>query len=441
MTKERKDIFIAGFALFAIFFGAGNLIFPPSLGLAAGKAWPLAALGFLLTDPVLPILGVIATSKVGGRAEDLGKRVSPLFAKILGAVCILVIGPLFAVPRTAATVYEIAVKPIMPSSPLLITSLIFFIVTYMLVINQSGVIDKIGKYLTPALLVILTVIIGACVINPIGDLVVPQPGNYFLKGFEEGYQTMDALGASLMAGIVLSDLIFRGYKDRKKQQHMTTRIGLVAAVLLAFIYGGLTYVGAAGSAIFSSDMSRVDLLLGLVNAIFGTVGTISIAIAVSLACLTTSIGLTATAANYFSGISNGKLSYKAVAIAVVICSFALSNFGVEGLISIAVPILCTVYPLIIVLILTTLFDEYMPNDHTYRGAVLGAFIVSLTMNLNSTFNILNGPMALIQKLPLYANGFPWIVPSIALGVLFMIYGKMTQKNLPREGQLGEDRTA
>ena len=114
-----------GFALFAIFFGAGNLIFPPSLGVIAGKHWILAAFGFLLTDPVLPILGVIATSKAGGKAEDLGKRVSITFSRTLGAISILVVGPLFSIPRTAATTHEIAIQPNLSNVPLIVTSIVF----------------------------------------------------------------------------------------------------------------------------------------------------------------------------------------------------------------------------------------------------------------------------------------------------------------------------
>ncbi|MCR2044337.1 branched-chain amino acid transport system II carrier protein [Anaerosalibacter massiliensis] len=428
MTKKRKDIFIVGFALFAIFFGAGNLIFPPSLGVVSGKHWALAAFGFLLTDPVLPILGIIATSKAGGKAEDLGKRVSLTFSRTLGAISILVVGPLFSIPRTAATTHEIAIQPTLSSIPLIITSIIFFVLTYLLAVNQSNVIDKIGKYLTPALLIILTIIIITSIVNPIGSRIEPEPNNYFLIGFEEGYQTMDALGASLMAGIVLTDLTFRGYKDRKEQEYMTNRAGLVAGALLLFIYGGLTYVGATGSSVFRPDMPRVDLLLALVNELFGSAGAIAISIVVSLACLTTSVGLTATTANYFNDISNGKVSYKFMVIAVTICSFFLSLLGVEGLISIAVPVLSTIYPVIIVLILMTLFDKYIPSGATYTGAVLGAFIVSFIINLNKTFKILNSSMKLIKKLPLYENGFPWIVPAIVLSVLFMIYSKLKYKN-------------
>lgn len=425
MIKERRDILFTGFALFAIFFGAGNLIFPPSLGLSSGTSWYIAAFGFLLTDPVLPVLGVIATSKVGGRAEDLGKRVSPKFAKILGAICILTIGPLFAVPRTATTVYEIAVNPIAPNSPLILTSLIFFAVTYVLVINPSTVIDTIGKYLTPLLLIILTAIIGLSIFNPIGTAGQASGGNLFLNGFQEGYQTMDALGASLMAGIVLTDLVFKGYKDRKKQQYMTKRIGLVAGVLLVYVYGGLTFVGSTAGSVFDQNIERAPLLLGIVGNLFGSIGTAPIALVIALACLTTSIGLTATAANYFNSISNGKLSYKLVATLSVIVSVFLSLFGLEGLIKIAFPVLAIAYPVMITLILMTLFDKYIKYNTTYTGAVIGAFLVSLIETLNGSLGILSGTMSIIEKFPLASFGFPWIFPAIVLGIVGMIYGKMT----------------
>lgn len=245
---------------------------------------------------------------------------------------------------------------------------------------------------------------------------------------------MDALGASLMAGIVLTDLIFKGYKERKEQEYMTIRVGLVSGVLLLLVYGGLTFVGGAtGSAVFKPGITRVDLLLGLVDGLFGRVGAISIAIAVTLACLTTSVGLTSTAANFFNSVSNGKLSYKAVSIAVVLCSLFLSVIGVEGLINIAIPILSTVYPVMIVLILMTLFDRYISNNMTYTGAVIGAFLTSLIININGTFGILKGAMVLVKKLPLFEAGFPWIVPTIVLSILFTIFGKKgNSKNLEHE---------
>ena len=232
-----------------------------------------------------------------------------------------------------------------------------------------------------------------------------------------------------MAGIVLTDLILKGYKDRKEQEYMTIRVGLVSGVLLLLVYGGLTFVGATGSGIFKGDISRVDLLLKLVYGLFGNAGAVAISIAVALACLTTAVGLTSTAANFFNSVSNGKLSYKAISIAVVLCSLLLSVIGVEGLISIAVPILSTVYPVMIVLILMTLFDRHIPNNMTYTGAVIGAFLISLIININGTFGILNGAMGIVKKLPLFEAGFPWIVPTIVLAILFTIFGKKNKPTL------------
>ena len=187
MNKKFKDIIIVGFALFAIFFGAGNLLFPPYLGVLAGTEYKKAMFGFLLTDPVLPILGVIITAKLGGAAEDLGKRVGNNFSKVLGTVTILTIGPLFAVPRTAATTHEVFVSKVFPGTPLWVTSLIFFILTSIFVFNETGVIDKIGKYLTPGLVIILLVIIVKCIVDPIGVMNIKTENQIFLKGFAEGY--------------------------------------------------------------------------------------------------------------------------------------------------------------------------------------------------------------------------------------------------------------
>ena len=351
MNKKFKDIIIVGFALFAIFFGAGNLIFPPYLGVLAGTEYKKAMLGFLLTDPVLPILGVIITAKLGGAAEDLGKRVGNNFSKVLGTVTILTIGPLFAVPRTAATTHEV-----FPGTPLWVTSLIFFILTAIFVFNETGVIDKIGKYLTPGLVIILLVIIVKCIVDPIGVMNVATENQIFLKGFAEGYQTMDALGAALMTGIVVSDLKRKGYLNEQERVKLVKWVGLVAFLLLAIIYGGLIYVGATASKIYTVQYTRVDILLGTVQHILGSAGKFAIGIAVSLACLTTSVGLSAVAGDFLSGITKNKLGYKPIVLATVFVSGLISLAGVEGLINAAVPILSTVYPIIMVLIFLGIFD-------------------------------------------------------------------------------------
>ncbi|MGR7839886.1 branched-chain amino acid transport system II carrier protein [Finegoldia sp. P3-F-LR] len=427
MNKKFKDVIIVGFALFAIFFGAGNLIFPPYLGVLSGTEYKKAMLGFLLTDPVLPILGVIITAKLGGGAEDLGKRVGNKFAKILGTVTILTIGPLFAIPRTAATTHEVFVSKVFPGTPEWVTALIFFMLTAIFVFNETGVIDKIGKYLTPGLVIILLVIIGKCIVDPIGVMNIATENQIFLKGFAEGYQTMDALGAALMTGIVVSDLKRKGYVNDEERLKLVKWVGLVAFVLLAIIYGGLIYVGATASKIYTVQNTRVDILLGTVQNILGSAGKIAIGIAVSLACLTTSVGLSAIAGDFFSNITKDKLGYKPIVLATVVISGVLSLVGVEALIKAAVPILSTVYPIIMVLIFLGIFEKYIKYDLIYTGAVLATFVVSFVEVLNQNFKILQGFTDAIKTLPLSSVGFEWLLPAIVMGAVFGVIAYIQDK--------------
>lgn len=428
--NKTRDIIVSGFALFAIFFGAGNLIFPPLLGNMTGTSWGAAMTGFLSTDPILPILGLIATAFVGGRAEDLGKRVSPKFAVILASICILLIGPVLSVPRTAATTFEIAIQPYVADHfvtlAMVVTSLIFFGITWYFSINEGKVIDIIGQFLTPGLLLVLAAIIIKAIVTPIGAIVDTGMANAFHQGFTEGYQTMDALGAALMCGLVLTNLIKGGYTEKKVQRSMLIQSGIIAGVLLALVYGGLTFVGAQTSAVAETD--RVALLLGIVRTIYGTAGGILIGITVALACLTTAVGLTSTAGNFFSKVSGGRLSYKSVVTAVVVFSTFMSLLSVSGIIGLAIPILSTIYPVVIVLILITLFDRYIEYDLSYQGPVAVAFLIGFIEAMNSSFGWFEGIHGLLLKVPLGAQGFPWAIPALIFFVAFSFIGRATGKS-------------
>ena len=374
MEIKRKDVIVCGFALFAIFFGAGNLIFPPHLGVLAGDRWFTAMVGFLISDPVLPILGVIVTARLGGRADDLGKRVSPKFAKLIGTIAILTIGPFFAIPRTGATTHEVFIRSLFPSVPIWVTT------------DVQGL---------------------------------------FTMSFKEGYQTMDALGSPLMAGIVISDLIRRGYHDKEVQFKVSVQVGIVAFILLALVYGGLTYAGATVGGHFNGETERTVLLIGMVQLMLGNVGKVFMGIAVALACLTTSTGLSSTCGNYFETISGGKLKYKQIVCVCIAIAFVLSLIGVDGLIAIAVPILSAIYPVIIVLIFMSIFDRQIKYNWTYTGAVIGAFAVALieSINLASVMrggNLLAGAAKACASLPLGTYGFEWVVPALVCSIVLTL---------------------
>jgi len=416
MKNERKDFIVIGAALFALFFGAGNLIFPPALGLLSGENWLLCMFGFLLTGVGLPILGVITLSKAGGSINDLADKVHPVFAKVIGTITVLAIGPLLAIPRTGATVYEIGVQPLFGDIHPLIVSVIYFSITLFFVIKPSGIIDKIGKILTPILLAVISTIIIKGVFFPISTPIVTGIANPFSKGFLDGYQTMDALGSIVLGGIVLVSLKEKGYLGKKEQLRMTKKAGLLAGACLTFVYGGLLYLGATVSGVFEVGISKSELIIAITDNILGSMGQIGMCVAVSAACLTTSIGLTAVVGNYFEDLTKGKLSYKSIVIGTSVFSTIISVIGVEQIVKFSVPLLVLVYPVAILLIVLNLFDDYIKSNNVYKGAVFGAIIVSTfdalaAMNINIEF-----ANSLIARLPFASSGFAWIVPAVVCGI-------------------------
>ena len=428
--KKIIDIIICGFALFAIFFGAGNLIFPPYLGVISGSNWGIANIAFLLSDPLLPILGVIVTALLGGQATDLGKRVSKHFSIIIGAISIILIGPLFAVPRTGATTHEIFVQSFVPTAPQWITSLIFFGLTLYIAIHSHTVIDAIGKYLTPILLFILFLVFIAAVVQPNAGFQTTTSAGLFSQSFKEGYQTMDALGAALMAGVVISDLTRRGYTEKKEQHQMMFGVGIVSFILLALVYSSLTYAGATVSTVYDSTVQRPALLIGLIEQLLGSFGKVAMGIAVSFACLTTSVGLITTCGHYFSTLTNGKLEYKKIVVVSAVISFLLSLLGVDALLQLAVPVLSAIYPMVIALIFLSIFDRYIVYNWTYTGAVVGAFFIGgiQAIHLFSQMqggNFLAELAAWTNTLPLHQFGFEWLVPAIIGSVVFTVISKFT----------------
>ena len=426
MTNRKKDILISGLALFAIFFGAGNLIFPPYLGVITGDGWLATMVGFLLADPVIPILTVIVTAAAGGRAVDIGKRVGDKFAKILTLAAIICIGPAFAIPRTAATTYEVGFQSFFPNLPMWVVTIVFFAITFALSFKESNVVNIIGKYITPALLVFLFIVIVKAIISPIGKPVdVPVEGGYFVKGFYEGYQTLDAFASPLFTGIVVADLMRKGYgkQSRKDRLSFIISVGIVASIFLSLVYGGLTFLGASGSSIFTADDSRVEILVSLVYMTLGNFGKFALSLCVTLACLTTAIGLTSSAGNFIEELTHGKVKYIYTVIIVTIISFLLSSLGVDAIINLAVPVLTIGYPIIIALVFYMIFDKKVPYNMAYILMVIGVTIVAVIETFGKQLG-LGALVEIIKSLPLAQFGFTWFIPSLVCFVIGWILGKL-----------------
>ena len=425
MKKKLLDTIIIGFALFAIFFGAGNLIFPPYLGVTAGENWGIATFAFLISDPLLSIIAVMVVAALGGSALNVGRRIHPLFASALAAICVLLIGPIFAVPRTGASTHEIFVQSYFPSAPQWITSLVFFGIVLWITYKENSVMDAIGKYLTPILLFILFCIFVAAIIQPDATFAQTDGTGLFAQGFKEGYQTMDVLGAPLLAGVVMKDITRRGYLNKKDQFRMMFGVGIVAFILLALVYSTLAYSGASMSTVIDTTAQRAAMLTTIVKNLLGSWGQLAMGLAVCFACLTTAIGLTTTCGQYFEEVSKGKISYKKTILVTVAVEFIISLIGVDSLINLAVPVLTFIFPIMIALILFSAFDQYIPYDWTYLGAVVGAGIVGLVQGINTLSQLLGGNLLgdavkLIGTFPLATYGLEWIVPTFVGALIFTI---------------------
>lgn len=416
MSKQMRDIFIVGFALFSMFFGAGNLIFPPFLGMESGKDWLIPLIGFVVADAGIAMLVIIATARCKGSMDDVLRRAGKGLARVMSVAALACLA-LLVIPRTCATTYEMGIMPIFGDhGPVAkaVFSIIFFGLTLAFTIRSSKVIDIIGKYLTPALLLVLFVLIVKGIISPAGPMSPEHmiDKNLFGEGISQGYQTMDALGAASMATIMLMSIIAKGYTSDKDQIGMTIKAGFVACVFLAVVYGGLTYLGATVSTLYDTSIPQASLLVEITSILlYGQVGKVILGVIVALACLTTSTGLTASISTYFEGIS--KASYKQLVIGICVASMLISNLGVDSIIAISVPILQTIYPVLLAIVVMELAGKHIKNDNAFKGAAY----VTLVISLLSAINGMTGAVPFIQSLPLAGLGFNWVIPAILGGIV------------------------
>lgn len=421
MKKSTKDSIVIGFALFSMFFGAGNLIFPGFLGNSLGSDFLLGTVGFVVTGVGLPLLAIVACSKGDGTFESIGNRIDRKFILIFTTVLFLAIGPLMAVPRTAATTFELSVNPFLPNVPAIVAITVYFAINLFFVLKKSAIVDTIGKFLTPALLILLIVLIVKGIVSPIGEIVNTNASAVLSTSLIEGYQTMDALGALLFASIVTTSLKDKGYRG-KEMPKMIFKSSLVAAIGLAFVYGGLMYIGAQTSGLVSQEIGKTGLLLLISENVLGNVGPAIIGLAMGLACLSTSIGLVSVGASFFEKISKGQLSYNLNAIVITIISLAVATLGVDKIVALSGPLLNLLYPVSITIIVTTLMSKYLKNMKAVRLGIYTSLVFSLLLLI---------PGLNLSFLPLADLGFGWVLPTVLAIVigLFVFKEKISTTKL------------
>ncbi|WP_066306218.1 branched-chain amino acid transport system II carrier protein [Bacillus sp. FJAT-29814] len=439
---KKKDTLFVGLMLFSMFFGAGNLIFPPFLGLGAGTSfWP-AITGFILTGVGLPLLVLVAIVLVND-ANTLGNRVHPWFGTSFTVLVYLSIGPLFAIPRNANVAYEMGVQPFLGhlsvSQPLLLLgfSVVFFLLVYLLSLNTSKVVDYMGRFISPILLLSIVVlcVAGFFVLNkPLEAPTDTYQSASLFKGFIDGYSTMDAL-ASLAFGIaILTALKQRGVTDKKQLTAYTLKTGLIAGSALALVYVIIGLLGAkmAGYGTFDNGTA---VLSSAATLVLGSGGTVLLGVIFTLACFTTCVGLTIACGQYFSKLMP-KLSYRMVVTAVTVVSFSLTNLGLNQIISVSVPFLVMAYPLLIVLVTLAFLHRFFGGaQKVYAGAMLLTGLVSVYDGLKMFGLKMHVLETLMGSLPLASVGLGWVVPALAGGLAGFVFDKLTRREESEQYQL------
>ncbi len=413
--------------LFAIFFGAGNLIFPLSLGQAAGANLIPAILGFLLTGVGLPLLGVIAIGiSKNEDVQSISAKVHPVFGLLFPVVIYLTIGPLFAVPRTGTVSYEIGIVPFLPEAlnasgwGMVLYSAVFFAVTYLLALNPSKIVDRIGKLLTPVLLLILFVLLAKSVGDPLGSIQAPlsaYEGAPFFKGFQEGYLTMDTIGSFIFGLIVINAINAKGVRSAKQVATVTATAGFVAAAGLAIVYLGLAYTGATSVEALGHLENGGQIITSVSYSQFGLWGNAILGVAITFACLTTSIGLVVACASFFNKL-RPSISYRTYVLVLTLVSAVISNVGLTQIISFSIPVLVAIYPIVIVLIVLTLLGPLLRNRNAvYTWAVLFTGIVSVFDGVKAAGFEVGILDFLADHLPLFGLGMGWLTPAILGGLI------------------------
>lgn len=426
-TNQTKLIFILGFGIFASFFGAGNLILPPYLGMNAGPNWWIVAIGFGSSSIALAVLALIGHSKLQGTMLDFGYRVSKWFSYIYcGLVYAITIS--LPGPRTAAVTHEMSIEPFFETSALL-TSSIYFVLVLFFALNRSKVLEILGKFLTPIILglVFLIVILG----------LIYQPGsvdpsiyeNTFVSGLLEGYQTYDGMAGIFMGGILIISLNLEGHSSYEEKREIIYKSSLVAGGGLFVVYAGLILTGAMNNSLFADDTSRTALLMGLAENNLGNIGLIALGVLVALACFSTAVAIVVGTADFIKGIFNDSQSAYVVTVVIgCILGVVVGQMNVHYIINIAIPVLMFIYPITAVLIILTAISEKYASKLTYRAVVLIAFLFSIPDFLG--FIISESYLeTIIAIIPFSKSGLGWIMPAALAFILTNLYERYWLKRV------------
>tara|TARA_R110000868_G_scaffold93810_4_gene259427 strand:- start:90 stop:1361 length:1272 start_codon:yes stop_codon:yes gene_type:complete len=410
-----KETFVTSFALFSLFFGAGNLILPPMLGFQSGSWWWLVALGFAVSAVLVPIFGILAHAKLQGTIYDFGNKVSPTFSLVY-SIFIYVISIALPSPRTAAVTHEIAVQPFSKSSAL-VTSIIYFSLVFIFVINRSKLLDVLGKVLTPAIILILMSIIGITVFTlefNFGGTIMVSP---FSDGILEGYQTFDAIGAIVVGGVIIVSINLKSKASYNDKKTLIRNAAWLAGSSLFIIYAGLILSGAMNHNNFEFNITRIELLSGISKLSLGHTANIFLSVLVSLACFTTAVGIVTGTSDFIKDrLPNIKHAYLFTAIIGCVLGIVIGQFNVAYIIAVAFPALMFIYPITIVLILLNVVPDNWASPKVFKAVVITTIIFSVPDFLGSLGD-LAPHKEVFAWIPLSEYRLGWVLPAVVVFVI------------------------
>ena len=409
--KITRDIFIQALALFSLFFGAGNLILPPLLGFQSGTQWWLVTMGFCVSAVLIPILGILAHARLQGTMYDFAKKVSPRFSLIY-CILIYVISVALPSPRTASVTHEMAVTKF-TDTPSLLTSTIYFILVLIFVLNRSRIVSIIGRWLSPAILLILIAIIGLTIFDADRSLQLTDTVQPFSLGLLEGYQTFDAIGAVVVGAVIIISMQLNDPDSTYEQNKIQiAQSGWLAGGALFLVYAGLILTGALWLDNFDSDISRTSLLTAIGAETLGTATNLFLSILIALACFTTAVGIVTGASDFAKGrLRNSKKAYVLTAVISCILGILMGQFNVGYIILVALPALLLVYPVTIALILLNNLPENRATNRIFRWVILVTLIMSLPDFLESIgYPALKTSVAAV--IPFQDQHLGWVLPAL-----------------------------
>ena len=426
--NNKKTIFIIGFALFASFFGAGNLILPPFLGFNSGPDWWLVTLGFVTSATVIPLLALFGHARLQGTMLDFGNKVSPLFSLVY-CLCVYTIAITLPIPRTAAVTHEMAIQPFFDTSSLL-TSSLYFGIAFIFIMKRDSILSILGKFLTPLIvLILLAIIIIGLFTSPesMNASVLEAPA--LVAGLLEGYQTYDALGGILIGGVVIISLNLEGGISFEDKKAIISKSGLVAATGLFIIYAGMIAVGALHNTEFEASITRPELLSGLSLKTLGNIGNLFLSVLISLACFTTAVSVIVRPDDFFKGLfKESQLAYTITAIISCIMGVLVGQFDVHYIIVVALPALMFIYPLTIVLILLNVIPQKYATKLVFKTVVLVTFIFSIPDFLGFLMEA-DWLQNIKEIIPFAKQNLGWVLP----GLVAFIVVNLVQKPLKQRG--------